>query len=234
MIPNFARSPRRWAPAGYVFAAAFVGACSSSSPGPQPSENVPDASDAAATCASPGGPTAGPADTHCAGMDPQPTTEASCHPDGGPAADAGPDEECPYGDTMFGHEGDDDDCKYHVVWSSTSICESTSVIFTVTITNLTDGTPATAANMPMGIMVEPFIPATLDASCDDKALPSAPISLSIGSYLPETPPGSGIYQGPVVFPAAGEWTLRFHIHEECEDLLPDSPHGHAAFHIDVP
>ena len=44
----------------------------------------------------------------------------------------------------------------------------------------------------------------------------------------------GIYQGTVVFNGPGEWTVRFHIHEECADLLPDSPHGHAAFHIDVP
>jgi hypothetical protein len=230
MVPNFVRSPRRWAPVGSALVAAFAAACSSSSNQQQPSENAPDAGDGAVACV-PGGPTPGPADTHCAGMV-QPTSEASCVPDAGPAADAGPGDDCPYGDTMFGHEADDDDCKYHVVWSSTAICENASVLFTVTLTNLGDGSPV--ANIPRGVMVEPFIPATLDASCDDKALQGAPLSTSIGSYLPETPAGSGIYQGPVIFPAGGEWTLRFHIHEECEDTLPDSPHGHAAFHIDVP
>ena len=252
MISNVMRSPRRWAPGCSAVAAALVGACTSSSAPQLPSEND------AAACTVPGGPSSGPADTHCDGTV-QPTTEASCHPDagavgGGSVGDAGsagdagfPDdagtmtadaeaadagEDCPYGDTMFGHEADDDDCKYHVVWSSTAICAQTSVVVTVTLTNLGDGTPA--AGVPGGIMVEPFIPAAVDASCDDKALQGAPLSPSIGSYLPETPAGSGVYQGPVVFPAAGEWTLRFHIHEECADLLPDSPHGHAAFHVDVP
>jgi hypothetical protein len=28
--------------------------------------------------------------------------------------------------------------------------------------------------------------------------------------------------------------VRFHFYEDCLDLLPDSPHGHAAYFIDVP
>jgi hypothetical protein len=43
-----------------------------------------------------------------------------------------------------------------------------------------------------------------------------------------------VYAGPVIFDAPGDWTLRFHLHEECDDTLDDSPHGHAAFHITVP
>jgi hypothetical protein len=168
---------------------------------------------------------------HCTGVM-QSTSEASCHPDAGSdagASDAGA-ESCPWGATLFGHEADDDDCKYHVVWSATPICENTPVLFTVTLTSLADNN-SPVANIPKGIMVEPYIPVSLDASCDDKG---STISPSIGQYLPETPAGSGIYQGPVTFTAPGEWTLRFHIHEECSDLMPDSPHGHAAFHIDVP
>ena len=52
--------------------------------------------------------------------------------------------------------------------------------------------------------------------------------------LIETPAGSGVYIGKVQFDAPGEWTIRFHIHEECDDLLDDSPHGHAAFHLTLP
>jgi hypothetical protein len=184
-------------------------------------------------CAQPGQATPGPADNHCVGQSVQPTSEADCHPDAGPAADAGasdagPTSTCTYGDTMFGQEGDDDDCKYHVKWSSTPICEG-SVTFTVTATNLTDNSPV--ANMPGGMIIEPFIPLVPDAACDTVTTHPGP---NDGAALTETPPGSGTYVGPVLFNAPGDWTLRFHIHEECADLFPDSPHGHAAFHITVP
>jgi hypothetical protein len=131
---------------------------------------------------------------------------------------------------MFGMEGDDDDCKYHVSWTSTPICEGAAgVTFTVTAVHLTDNSPV--ANIPSGILLEPFIPSVADAACDTHSTHPSP---SDGSYLIETPAGSGIYVGPVVFDAPGVWTLRFHLHEECADLLDDSPHGHAAFHITVP
>ena len=40
--------------------------------------------------------------------------------------------------------------------------------------------------------------------------------------------------GPIHFDAAGQWTIRFHIYEECSELLETSPHGHVAFYIAVP
>jgi hypothetical protein len=47
--------------------------------------------------------------------------------------------------------------------------------------------------------------------------------------------GGGSYTiGPVVFDESGTWTVRFHIFENCFDTLPTSPHGHAAFFVDVP
>ena len=100
--------------------------------------------------------------------------------------------------------------------------------FTVTLTNAVDGTPVTG--IPQGVLIEAFIPTDLDASCDNKSTHPSP---STGP-LTETSPGSGIYSGPIIFDAPGEWTVRFHIHEECADLLPTSPHGHAAFHVTVP
>jgi len=212
-----------------------VVACSNSNPANDGGTNDGGVTDAPAlSCASPGEATPGPADTHCNGQPVQSTSEASCHPDAGAddagGDDGGTDDSCDFGDTMFGHEGDDDDCKYHVSWTSTPICEGNpGVTFTVTATNLGDNSPV--ANIPGGIIIEPFIPTVQDAACDDQTTHPGP---NTGAYLVETPAGSGVYVGPVIFDAPGDWTLRFHLHEECSDLLDDSPHGHAAFHITVP
>jgi hypothetical protein len=220
--------------AGALSSGALVAlACTSSNPA---NDGGTDAStDAPLSCSSPGQATPGPADDHCSGQPVQTTSAASCHPDAG-ADDAGDDDggttdSCDYGDTMFGQAGDDDDCKYHVTWTSTPICEgSEGVTFTVTATNLTDNSPVT--NIPVGGMkFESFIPTVADASCDDQTTHTGPNTFS---NMTETPAGSGVYVGSVQFDAPGDWTLRFHFHEECSDDLDDSPHGHAAFHITVP
>jgi hypothetical protein len=213
-----------------------VAACSNSNPTPDGGSDAGnDVANDGGSCTLPGQATPGPADMHCTGQPVQMTNEGDCFVDAGPvddagtdAGDAGPTDTCDYGDTMFGYSGDDDDCKYHVVWSSTPICE-TSVTFTVTVTYLGNNAPVTG--IPQGVLVEPFIPTVADAACDNKATHISPSSFN---PLPETPPGSGTYVGPVVFDAPGDWTLRFHIHEECSDDFDDSPHGHAAFHITVP
>jgi hypothetical protein len=45
----------------------------------------------------------------------------------------------------------------------------------------------------------------------------------------------GVYTvGPVRFDASGMWTVRFHFFETCTDFAEDSPHGHAAFYLNVP
>lgn len=239
--------------AGFFLSAAglaLVGACSNSNSTPAP----PPGGDGSATCASPGQATPGPADTHCQGVPPQPVSEASCFVDAGPTAeagsgddgsvatdgavagdggagqnDAGPSDQCAYGATLFGREGRDDDCKYQVSWTSDPICESTGgVQFTVTVKSNVDGSPVTG--IPDGIIIEAFIPTSLDAACDDRSTHPSPGTAN----LVETPAGSGVYKGPIVFDAPGEWTVRFHIHEECADLFDTSPHGHVAFHVTVP
>jgi hypothetical protein len=161
--------------------------------------------------------------------------------DGGGAADDGASaaaNACDYGATMFGSEGDDDDCKYHVSWTSTPICESSlGVTFTVTVTYLGTGLPVTNIPANYGVLPEAFIPTSLDASCDDMSRHVSPTVFSpgsAGSGLLETTPTSGVYVGQIIFDKPGEWTVRFHIHEECSDLCANSPHGHAAFHINVP
>jgi hypothetical protein len=167
--------------------------------------------------------------------------------DGGSGSDGGGGSanDCAYGATMFGPaatdggpvaiQGDDDDCKYHVSWTSKPICESTlGVIFTVAVTYLGTNTPVTNIPSDEGILVEAFIPTTLDAACDVVTRHFSPTRFDIGSGLVQTSPTSGVYTGPIIFDQPGEWTVRFHIHEECSDELDDSPHGHAAFHVTVP
>ena len=173
------------------------------------------ASGCGGTCSKPGAASMGAADTHCMGMDPQPTAQSSCHPaDAGMAADDGgaPD----YGDTMYGNEGDDDDCKYHVKWSSSDICESTDVTFNLTVTYKGDGGAVIGASPVAEVFLNDTHPAP-------------------NSNMMATDKGGGQYTvGPIRFDASGKWTVRFHLFEDCEDLLEDSPHGHAAFYLDVP
>jgi hypothetical protein len=59
-----------------------------------------------------------------------------------------------------------------------------------------------------------------------------PISNRPADPSPEISPGT--YRvGPILFDKPGRWVVRFHFFETCFDA-PDSPHGHAAFYIQVP
>ena len=49
----------------------------------------------------------------------------------------------------------------------------------------------------------------------------------------ETSPGKYTV-GTVRFDRTGMWTVRFHFYETCSDVPADSPHGHAAFFLNVP
>jgi hypothetical protein len=170
-----------------------------------------------------GGPVSGAADVHCTlsdgGVIAQPTSQAACQaiPDAGPPGTPDADEtKTGYGDPMYGVEGDDDDCKYHMKWSSTPIYRNYDIHFTLTLTNKTDGAPATGA--------APYIEATLNATfsappTDQKANETAP----------------GVYDiGPMQFDMPGMWLLRFHTFGTCKDLVDTSPHGHGAFYLNVP
>jgi hypothetical protein len=120
-----------------------------------------------------------------------------------------------YGDTMFNAEGNDDDCKYHVKWTSTAIRQGTGVTFTVTLTKLADMTPATGA----GVRAEVYLTETHPAAPPPAATESA---------------GGNYKVGPITFDSPGDWTVRFHFYEQCNDAPEDSPHGHAAFFVHVP
>jgi len=184
-----------------------------------------------------GGPVAGALDTHCGGKDPQPTSEASCHPeatggdggaagdaaadggtdDGGATDDAGADNGgSDFGATLFNAEGDDDDCKYHMKWSATPVRQNTDITFTISVTRKADNQPATKA--------DPYVEVFLNDTHP------APGTRSTSS---ETSPGTYTI-GPVKMDASGQWTVRFHLYGTCVDELDDSPHGHAAFYVQVP
>jgi hypothetical protein len=164
----------------------------------------------------PGGPVSGAADNHCAMA--QETSQASCQakPDAAPPGTPDAAEESDYGSTMYNQSGDDDDCKYHYAWTSTPIYRSYDIHFTLTLTNKTDGTPATGA--------DPYIEATLD----DK-FSAPPTDQKANEKSP------GVYDiGPMQFDMPGMWLVRFHVFHTCLDLVDTSPHGHAAFFIKVP
>ena len=121
-----------------------------------------------------------------------------------------------YGDTMYGAAGDDDDCKYYVSWVATPIKLNQDTYFTVTAVRLSDMQPATCATIR----------------------PDTSLSINHGVPAPAQPApeiAPGVYRvGPIKFDVAGRWTERFHLFEECSDGPDDSPHGHAAFYINVP
>jgi len=219
--------------AGVLFGAAVAVLAACSSQG----DNTSDGG----TCANPGAAAPGPEDTHCEAADGgaivQPTDMPACHPDvaagddggtgagddggggddGGPAPTCGQDGYGGYGATMYGTQAADDDCKYDVTWSATPICENQPVYFTVTVKSRADHSPVTGAN------VQP------DVSLECAHVPN----FTWNKSSPESP--AGTYKvGPVTFDQPGKWTVRFHIHEDCDDILDDSPHGHAAFYVNVP
>lgn len=163
---------------------------------------------AACSSGTPGGPVEGPADTHC-GTTVQATDQAVCSMTG-----TAPEEE--ESAVLYGTEGDDDDCKYHVKWSSTDVFEDKDITFTVTVTTKSDGKPATGA-MPV---IEAYLNETHPAPNTD----SMSAEESGGTYT----------IGPIQFDAPGRWTVRYHFFHECTDVSEESPHGHAAFYVDVP
>ncbi len=171
---------------------------------------------------------AGAADTHCAGkpvvvVDPAACTatesdaghthdeDAGDHDhDGG--AEEGKGE---YGDTQYGSEGEDDECKYHVKWTSSPVTKDGDVTLAIVATKRADSSPVAAAKPYAEIFLNDTTPA-----------PNTPVQTT------ETSPGNYTI-GPVRFNQSGRWTVRFHFSADCNDG-ETSPHGHAAFFLNVP
>lgn len=177
-----------------------------------------------------GGPVLGPVDNHCflnpdggapGGMMAAQQTEASaCNGGMVAGADAGPHAST-YGPTMYNAGGNDDDCKYLLNWATPGVAENDPVTFTVAAVTAIDGKPATGA----ALYAEVFL-----ANADPTKTHLSP---TLQPQVTEVQPG--VYTlGPVLFDLPGQWTVRFHFHATCLDLLPTSPHGHAAFYVQVP
>jgi hypothetical protein len=244
-----------------ALAVAFAIACSSSSGGsggssgngsssgafaPDTTEYVaPDGDvsplESPGTCSgTTGGPVLGAQDDHCEGPDGGPiiqatTAEGCTDPGDGGDAGLGPDtgDPCPgdmnaYGAVMYNTSGSDDDCKYDVAWQSTPVCENEPVYFTVVVTKREDNSPLLGVETGGS-----FVPANprpdVVLSCNHP-IPNSPAPRNPS---PSVAPGTYVV-GPVVFDQPGDWVFRFHFNEECLDIADDSPHGHAAFHINVP
>src|SRR6266852_324596 len=121
-----------------------------------------------------------------------------------------------YGPTNYNTEADDDDCKYHVNFSVTPIYENQDVTFTAIATRKIDGMPATGAKTSLEVFLSNTHPAP-------------------NSNQRSTEGPAGTYKiGPIRFDQPYQWTVRFHLYEECSELLATSPHGHVAFHVWVP
>jgi hypothetical protein len=150
----------------------------------------------------------------------QDTTQASCNPpmpDAGPDVDGGDMGGSDFGMTMYNTTGDDDDCKYHVTYTVSTVCENKDVFFTVTATKKADNNAPLTGAMTVA---EVFLSDTHPAPNSNQT-------------VVESPPGT--YKvGPIHFDAPGMWTVRFHFYETCSDVPEDSPHGHAAFFVNAP
>ena len=117
---------------------------------------------------------------------------------------------------MYGTEGDDDDCKYHVKYTVTPVYENYDVFFTVVATKRTDGSALVGAKTDPQL----YLSDTHDAPNTNQV----PTETSPGTYT----------VGPVQFDASGMWTVRFHFYEDCTDFSDESQHGHIAFYLNVP
>jgi hypothetical protein len=137
-----------------------------------------------------------------------------------------------YGDTNFGSQAADDDCKYNVSATVNPVQENQAVTFVVTATSRVDGGPVTGATARAEVYLCDG-PSTTNAPCDSTH--PAPPS---GQTTTEYPDGTYTI-GPIIFDApgnadAGYWTVRFHFFESCADDVPQAKHGHAAFYLEVP
>ena len=192
----------------------------------------------------------GPEEDHCTGQPLGVSDPAACttdeHSDAAGAGGAAPDSNAPdgasdggasatndcnlthddeYGDTRYNSDADDDDCKYHVAWTSTPVALNQDVTFKVTASAKKDNSPLEGLTTGSNALssVEVYIPCA-----STHRPPDADFKASISESAP------GVYTaGPFRFDKPGRWVVRFHFYGQCNDQQ-DSPHGHAAFFVDVP
>jgi hypothetical protein len=159
----------------------------------------------------------GCSDTHCdedGGVLIRPADYASC---GIAAPDPTSDAQSSGG--LMGTAGalslDDDQCEFHAVVVPECADGARALFFDADLSSMTGG--------PVPAGAKPYIEAF---SSPTHLAPSA------GSYTEMTP---GHYRvGPVTFDVSGQWTITLHFFGTCSDALPNSPHAHVTFTLDVP
>lgn len=160
-----------------------------------------------------GGPVEGAPDTHC-GTTVIVPNQASCstghHHD---EVDGGMPEEH---QVRYNSEADDDDCKYHVKYSTTPITANRDFTVTVEVTQKSNNQPATGA--------DPEITALLGETYPAPNTNAVTTEVSAGNYT----------IGPVRFDKSGQWAMSIHLFEGCSEAHEDSPHSHVAFLVEVP
>jgi hypothetical protein len=110
---------------------------------------------------------------------------------------------------------DDDLCEFHAVVVPECADGARSLFFDTDLSTMTGG--------PVAAGAKPYIEAF-----------SSPTHLapSTGSFT-ETSPGH--YRiGPATFDVPGQWSITLHFWGTCSDALPNSPHAHVTFTLDVP
>ena len=186
---------------------------------------------------------AGAQDAHCAGSSVR-VDPAACKAAADPAAPASSTSD--YGATLFSSEGDDDDCKYHLKWSSPQVTANTSPVSKTLATSVSLETLTPLHGDTSSSTVAQSGNATFEVVLTNKAdgSPVTGAPIEIEAYLDEMHPAPNTKQtsnetspgtytvGPIAFDASGRWTVRFHIHDECGDA-ETSPHGHVAFFVQV-
>lgn len=154
------------------------------------------------------------------GMIVQPVDMALCTAEGGASAqqhaEGGAEA---YPPTLYGSEGEDDGCKYHVQLETTCVGVDQDVTLTLTLNNLATRAPVVGA--------APDTPDMYLASNNTHLAPN------VGTISKEI--AEGVYRiGPVRFDRTGDWIVRFHVFETCTESHPGSPHSHVAFYVRVP
>lgn len=206
------------------------------------------------TLADIGGPVPGPVDNHCydttqpvdGGLTfmAQDVNQSSCS-----VAPTTPPTGNPYGPTNYNSGSNDDDCKYVVSWTSTPIAKGIPVTFwfatkysttgvpVIGMSGTPDGGPAVASCPPLAPQADQIY---FEVAGDPDGGIANHVNAALAGVIPpitETPPGSGVYRiGPeTFFDVSGLWYVRFHFNENCCDgANADSPHGHAAYYVNVP
>jgi hypothetical protein len=138
-------------------------------------------------------------------------------------SDAGPtldrcDPSNDYGPALMGMEGDDDDCKYHIVVTKVEGSEHATTV-TIKVTYTTNGMPVLDAAPRAEVYLN-----CMHGEPNATAIARQPVDM-----------GGGVYKlGPIDFDQKGQWRVRFHFFESCTADDAKAPHGHAAFLVNAP